>query len=250
MSTGVQTAVGKFVWHENNSTDVEKAASFYTELVGWETEVWKPGEMDYPMIKAGDKTHGGFGTAEGGAPSHWLGHVLVENVDDTAERATQAGGKVVAGPFEIPEIGRMAVIADPQGAILSAYASPTEGPQSEGVFVWDELVTTDVEAAKRFYSAVFGWKPRDMDMGEMTYTIFQSKGDVDVAGALPRPEGMEAPAALAAVHLHGRRRQNGRPGEAARRPCLHGGHRRPHCRPDRRSARLRRRGFRSLQADR
>jgi predicted enzyme related to lactoylglutathione lyase len=193
LSTGVQTAVGKFVWHENNSNDIEKAKNFYTELFGWETEVWKPGEMDYPMIKAGDKTHGGFGTAEGGAPSHWLGHVLVENVDDTTARAMQAGGNVVAGPFDIPEIGRMAVIADPQGAILSAYASPAEGPLSEGVFVWDELVTTDVEAAKRFYSEVFGWTSRDMDMGEMTYTIFQNSDDVDVAGALPRPAGMQAP---------------------------------------------------------
>jgi uncharacterized protein len=192
LSTGVQTAAGKFVWHDNVSSDVGKAKGFYTELFGWEAEVWKPGEMDYPMIKAGDTAHGGFGPAEGGEPSHWLGHVLVESVDETAERATRAGGKVVAGPLDIPEVGRMAVIADPQGAIVSAYTSPTEWSPSEGVFVWDELVTIDVEAAKRFYGEVFGWKARDADMGEMTYTIFQ-KGDVDVAGGMARPEGMDAP---------------------------------------------------------
>jgi uncharacterized protein len=193
LSTGVQTAVGKFVWHDNNSTDVKKAASFYTELFGWETEVWKPGEIDYPMIKAGGQMHGGFGNTEGSAPSHWLGHVRVENADEAAERAGRAGGKVLAGPFDIPEIGRMAVIADPQGATLSAYASASDEPASAGTFVWDELVTTDPKAAKRFYTEVFGWTTRDMDMGPSgTYTIFQHN-DVDVAGAMQRPEGMDAP---------------------------------------------------------
>ena len=68
MSTDVKTALGKFVWHENHSTEVEKAKRFYTELLGWELEVWKPGEMDYAMIKARDQTHGGFMAAQGGAP--------------------------------------------------------------------------------------------------------------------------------------------------------------------------------------
>src|SRR5437879_43415 len=73
MSTGVKTAIGKFVWHDNTSTDVDKAKTFYTDLFGWETELFKPGEMDYAMIKAGGQTHGGFGAAQGGAPSAWLG---------------------------------------------------------------------------------------------------------------------------------------------------------------------------------
>ena len=196
MSTGVRTAVGKFVWHENNSTDVEKAKRFYTELLGWETEVWKPGEMDYAMIKVGDQMHGGFMAAQGGAPSHWLGHVLVEDVDAAVERARSAGGNVIAGPMDIPEIGRFALIADPQGAVVSAYASEGEPPPSEGVFVWDELTTSDPDAAARFYSEVFGWTPRAaMDMGEMgTYTIFSRGGeDGDVGGCMRLPEGMEAP---------------------------------------------------------
>lgn len=189
MSTGVQTAVGKFVWHDNVSNDVEKAKSFYTELLGWKTEVWKPGEMDYPMIVAGDQMHGGFGPAQGGAPPHWLGHVLVEDVDEAVNRAQSAGGKVLAEAFDIPEVGRMAVIADPQGAVFSAFAPTGEGTMGEGTFVWDELVTSDVEAAKRFYGEVLGWTSRDMDMGEAgTYTMFQRAGDADAAGCLTLPD--------------------------------------------------------------
>jgi hypothetical protein len=150
--------------------------------------------MEYPMIKVGGTTHGGFGTAQGGAPSHWLGHVLVEDVDETARRAEGAGATIVAAPFDIPEIGRMAVIADPQGAVLSAYASAGDPPASEGTFVWDELMTSDVDAAKDFYGEVFGWTNQSMDMGEgMTYTIFKRAGDVDAAGCMRITEGMQAP---------------------------------------------------------
>jgi uncharacterized protein len=193
LSTGVQTATGRFVWHDHSSTDVEKAKDFYSRLLGWETEVWKPGEMDYPMIKSGEKMHGGFGKTEGGAPSHWLGHVLVQDVDETIRRAEAAGGKVVAGPMDIPEIGRFGVIADPQGAVLSAFAAKGEAEVPEGVFVWDELLTSDVDAAKSFYTEVFGWGAREMEMGGMgTYTMFQ-RGDTDIAGCMRLPEGLEAP---------------------------------------------------------
>jgi hypothetical protein len=193
LSTDVKTLVGKFVWHDNSSTDVEKAKSFYTELFGWELEVWKPGEMDYAMVKANDQMHGGFGAAQGGAPSSWLGHVLVEDVDDTVSRAEAAGGKVISGPMDIPEVGRMAVISDPQGAVISAFSSAGDPPTNEGVFIWDELLTTDIDAAKSFYTEIFGWKTSDMDMGEMTYTMFKRAGDVDAAGGMPRPPGMQAP---------------------------------------------------------
>jgi predicted enzyme related to lactoylglutathione lyase len=194
VSVDVKTTVGKFVWHENVSNDRGKAAGFYKELLGWEIEVWKPGEMDYPMIKAGDQMHGGFGTAEGGAPSHWFGHVLVEDVDETARKAEAAGGKILAGPMDIPEIGRFAVIADPQGAVTSAFAPAGEAPNPEGTFVWDELMTTDVEGAKSFYGEVFGWTTREMEMGEEgTYTLFLRGGETETAGTMARPEGAEAP---------------------------------------------------------
>jgi uncharacterized protein len=191
MST-VETAVGRFVWHDHMSGDPAAASGFYKDLLGWEIEVWKPGEMDYPMIKVGEAQHGGFGPAQGGAPAHWLGHVAVENVNDAAGRVEAAGGTIVAPAMDIPEVGRMVVVADPQGAILSLFtpADATWTP-AEGVFVWDELMTTDVEDAKAFYGEVVGWESRDMDMDNgLVYTLFSS-GGVDRAGCMPLPPGAE-----------------------------------------------------------
>jgi predicted enzyme related to lactoylglutathione lyase len=194
LSTDVQTKVGTFIWHENNSTDAEKAKSFYTELLGWETEAW-PGEMQYTIIKVGDKGHGGIAAAQGGAPSHWMGNVFVEDVDEVARRAEAAGGKVLYGPEDIPEVGRFALISDPQGASVSAFTPQPQGDGGlgEGVFVWDELHTSDPAAARSFYSEVIGWTARDEDMGGFSYTIFQNASGTDVAGCMQLMEGMQAP---------------------------------------------------------
>jgi predicted enzyme related to lactoylglutathione lyase len=188
MST-VQTLVGKFVWHENYSNDPDTTRQFYNQLLGWETEVWKPGEFDYAMIKAGGDMHGGIVKApEGGSPG-WLGSVIVEDVDETARKAEAAGGQIVAAPMDVPEIGRIAVIADPQGAVIAAYAPAGDAPNPEGTFVWDELHTSDPDAAKDFYNEIFGWTSQDSEMGEMTYTIFKRAGDTDVGGAMKAPQG-------------------------------------------------------------
>src|SRR4051794_20042923 len=183
MSTDVKTAVGRFVWHDHVSDDPTKAKDFYSSLFGWGTEIFRPGEFDYPMIISGGKGHGGFGQAQGGAPPHWMGHVQVDDVDAAAERAAGAGGSVLAGPMDIPEVGRFAAIRDPQGAVFSLF-TPNDAASStgDGVFVWDELATSDAEAAKSFYGEVVGWTTRDMDMGGgMTYTLFRS-GETDRAG--------------------------------------------------------------------
>jgi predicted enzyme related to lactoylglutathione lyase len=140
------------------------------------------------MIKANGQTHGGFGSPPGNPPPHWMGSVLVDSADAAAERAKKAGGKILAEPMEIPNVGRLAVIADPQGAVLSAFSPQGDPPMSEGVFVWDELITTDVDDAKRFYGEVFGWTSRDMEMGPGTYTMFQRGGDTDVGGLMQRPD--------------------------------------------------------------
>ena len=187
MST-VATRIGKFVWHEQVSDDPGQAQSFYTQLFGWGTEVFKPGEMDYTMISSGDSTHGGFSKAmEGAPPPHWLSHVAVENVDETIEKAKSAGGKVAAGPFDMEDVGRMAILVDPQGAYISAYQSHGDGSGAAGVFVWDELGTTDADGAQRFYESVFGWATKDMGEDFGGYRIFQS-GEEQVAGLMKNPD--------------------------------------------------------------
>jgi predicted enzyme related to lactoylglutathione lyase len=192
MST-VASTVGKFVWHEQVSSDPEQAQAFYTQLFGWKTEVFKPGEADYTMISSGGQNHGGFAKAmEGAPPPHWLSHIRVERLDDTIEKATRAGGRVVAGPFEMGEVGRIAIIADPQGAYVSAYEPATDGPAAEGVFVWDELGTNDVDGAQRFYEDVFGWTTSDMGADYGGYRIF-NRGETGIAGLMTLPDASVPP---------------------------------------------------------
>ena len=176
MST-VATRVGTFVWHEQVSSDPKQAQAFYTQLFGWGTEVFKPGEIDYTMISSGGQTHGGFSTAmEGAPPPHWLGHIRVENVEETIESVKNAGGKLAAGPFDMEEVGNMAIIADPQGAYVGIYQPYGAGADAEGVFVWDELGTTDADGAQRFYEEVFGWTTKDMGEDFGGYRIFDRPG--------------------------------------------------------------------------
>jgi predicted enzyme related to lactoylglutathione lyase len=199
----VQTQVGRIVWHQLLSTDVEGAKGFYTELFGWGIEVWKPGELDAPMISANGTTHGGFQQAPEGAPSHWVGHVQLEDANAALARAEALGGRSPTGPVDMPEVGRFVVIQDPHGAVLSAYTPESEGgPVAEGVFLWDELLSPDVAASKRFYTEVFGWTTSEMNMGELgmgegfVYTMFKRSEDdpMGTAGLMKKPGEMPGPA--------------------------------------------------------
>jgi predicted enzyme related to lactoylglutathione lyase len=183
MST-VATRIGKFVWHEQVSDNPQQAESFYTQLFGWGTEVFMPGEIDYTAISSGGATHGGFSPAmEGAPPPHWLGHIQVDNLDETIEKAKKEGGKLAAGPFDMSGVGRMGILVDPQGAFVAAYQPEGEGTPSEGVFVWDELGTTDVDGAQRFYEQVFGWTAKDMGEDFGGYRIFH-RGDDQIGGLM------------------------------------------------------------------
>jgi hypothetical protein len=116
----------------------------------------------------------------------------VGDVDDAAARAESAGGRILAPAMDIPDVGRMVVVADPQGAILSLFTpADASWTPAEGVFVWDELMTTDVEGAKAFYGEVVGWESRDMDMGNGIVYVLFSIGGADRAGCAPLPPGAE-----------------------------------------------------------
>ncbi|HEX8749090.1 MAG TPA: VOC family protein [Pyrinomonadaceae bacterium] len=122
MTEQVMSKGGTFCWNELATRDLGAAKKFYTELLGWQLEESNVAGMSYIEIVAGGEHIGGMYqmTAEnGGAPSHWMSYVEVEDVDDRAEKAAELGGKVCVPPTDIPNVGRFCVITDPTGATFS-----------------------------------------------------------------------------------------------------------------------------------
>jgi uncharacterized protein len=198
-----QKALGKFVWHDLMTTDVEKAVAYYTDLFGWTiNEVEVEGFGKYKMIHAAGEDHGGIGPLDSaaGQPSHWICYVTVDDVDAACAKAVELGGQAPVPGTDIPKIGRFAVIGDPQGAMISPYKPDEwrgegyEGPGRPGTFVWHELLAADPDAEGRFFSQIFGWKVEPMPMGEMgTYYLFKRDNGKDAGGMLQKPPGSGGP---------------------------------------------------------
>ena len=181
---------GRFVWYELLANDQAVATTFYTKVLGWTTETWKTpaGAPPYTMWNNAGKSFGGLmdlpkEARKVGAPSHWLGYVSVPDTDASLAQAKQLGAKALMDPMDIPEVGRLAVIADPQGAAIALFTPSMTGgepPASPAVgnVSWHELATDDGKKAWNFYQALFGWqKGEAMDMGAQgTYQIFTLGG--------------------------------------------------------------------------
>ena len=110
---------GRFVWHELLTSDPDGATSFYTKLIGWGTQIWEGGPDPYRMWMNGGTSVGGVmelpdQAKQQGAPPHWLAYIATPDVDQTIKDAETRGGRVLSGPMDIPTIGRIAVMADPQ----------------------------------------------------------------------------------------------------------------------------------------
>lgn len=184
---------GAFVWRELMTPDVEKSKAFYGELFGWKFEAVPMGDFDYTLIKVGDQPVGGIMPMHGGEhPPHWMSYASVEDVDAAARAATANGGQVPVGPMDVPNVGRFAVVGDPDGAYLTVFRAaegdPPAGQQPGlGQFCWETLSTNDIERAKSFYAAVVGWTGGTGPMGP-DVTLF-SKGEQIVAD-VQRAENM------------------------------------------------------------
>lgn len=199
--TGVAAPpVGRFVWHDLMTSDVEKAKQYYADLVGWTyKDVDMGGDFGkYSMIHAGGTEWGGFVHLgpEYGLPSHWMSYVTVPDVDETTAKVRELGGKVGVPGTDIPNVGRFAVIESPTGAHISPYKSASEGGETPdpapapGIFCWHELLSQDVEADRKFFCEIFGWRIEEMPMGEMgTYYLFKRvDSGKDGGGMLKKPD--------------------------------------------------------------
>jgi len=167
---------GSPTWYELMTTDPDAAQEFYTRVVGWTVSPSGMPGMDYRILTAPDGAPvGGIMTIPEGAPMKpgWFAYLSVANTDATVKAIEAHGGKVHMPPMDIPEVGRFAMVADPQGLVF--YVIQGGMPDSRafdytapGHCSWNELVTPDQKGALAFYGALFGWtNTENMAMGEM-----------------------------------------------------------------------------------
>ena len=176
---------GLFVWHEVGTTDQRAGEEFYSTIAGWKAESWSQ-NPSYKIFSARREPKAGLYLITDlpnmlTPPPHWLSYIGTPDVDATVRQAVELGGKVAVPAYNVPSVGRMAHLQDPQGALFAVSSQESRSkfrdPQI-GDFSWHELMTSNWQTAFDFYSKLFGWeKMTSMDMGPQgTYQIFGTGG--------------------------------------------------------------------------
>jgi predicted enzyme related to lactoylglutathione lyase len=202
-----QRHAGKVVWHDLLTNTPEASRRFYGELFGWEFEqprvfVGVGSGDSYMLIRHNGKLIGGMvdtnalGKKEN--ISQWITTISVPDIDAAVERVAGAGGKVINAPESIGERGRMAVIEDATGALFAMiqtrHGDPGDAEPVANGWLWDELWTSDVDAATGFYQAVLGFQHTDhaVEKADRAYRVLRH-GDKPRAGVLKNPFENERP---------------------------------------------------------
>lgn len=191
---------GTPIWYELMTSDLEASRAFYEEVLGWKVQPAPAGERDYRMIDAGNGFVGGAlelddKMRQGGARPTWLFYVGVEDVDATVAKVVAEGGRVLLEAFDLPGIGRLAMITDPQGIPLYVMRGASDESSTAfdrhglGRCNWNELSTPNQTAAHAFYAKVFGWTfPDRMAMPNGEY-VFVAVGDTTIGATMPEEAG-------------------------------------------------------------
>jgi predicted enzyme related to lactoylglutathione lyase len=174
-------APGTPCWVDLGSPDLDASVGFYGALFGWDVPESENAEQTggYRIATLRDKSAAGMmPLMQEGQPTAWTTYVSVDDADATAAAAREAGGNVMAEPMDVMDLGRMAIFADPTGGVFGVWQPASfagaEVVNEPGTFSWNELNTRDPDAAKSFYSDVFGWVFADQDMGDAgSYTTFR-----------------------------------------------------------------------------
>lgn len=195
------SSAGGFVWYELLTGDAEAAIAFYGKVLGFSARMGDA-VNGYYIFSSGDTDIAGLmACPEGKAQPAWLGYISVEDVDATMAAVTGEGGTCVVPPTDIPGVGRFALLTDPQGAHFYVMRGLDGMPPSRafdamaaGHCRWNELSTTDPDAALAFYGRHFGWrKEGGMPMGEMGEYSFIAVGKTMLGAVMKLPPGMPAP---------------------------------------------------------
>ena len=187
-------------WIDLSTTDLEGAKAFYGALFGWEADdVPTDQGMPYTMFRKNGRSVAGGGPmppdmVEHGVPSMWNSYVNVDSVDDTLAEVESAGGSVMVPAMDVMSEGRMAFIVDPGGAAIGLWEPRNhKGAQlvnEHGTLTWNELMTDDLETAKAFYAAAFGWAAQTDQMPDGTYYTTFKVGDDMAAGMMAKTPEM------------------------------------------------------------
>ncbi|MCF8709902.1 VOC family protein [Rhizorhapis sp. SPR117] len=193
---------GDFIWYELLTSDADAAQAFYGSVLEWTFADSGNSDVDYRIINAPEHSVGGLMTitkdmADGGARPTWLSYIAVDDVDKCVESVEHGGGKTMMPATDIPNVGRIAMVTDPQGAPFYVMKPGGEGESLAfaddcprvGHCAWNELITSDQAAAWHFYTQRFGWvKDGEMDMGPLGSYDFVRHGSVIGAMMTGTPE--------------------------------------------------------------
>ncbi|MDQ3137972.1 MAG: VOC family protein [Gemmatimonadota bacterium] len=175
-------APGTFCWADLGTPDAASATRFYTALFGWTAEDRPMGpDASYTMLHADGRSVAALyvQTAQHGPP-HWLSYISVDSASDAAARARALGGTLLMEPFDVLDVGRMALVQDPAGAVAALWeprrhaGAGVVGEASS--MCWNELGTTDTARAGAFYCSLFGWATDEQPIGASAYTTFSMDG--------------------------------------------------------------------------
>ena len=191
-ATNTKHAPGTFSWPELATSDFAAAKRFYATLFGWSVQEHDMGGGQmYGIFKLEGADVGAFykmrdEEAARGTPPHWNSFVTVADADQSAAKAKELGATVVMEPFDVMDLGRMAVIQDPTGAMFCLWQGMKNNGagvlNQPGALCWTELLTTDPGKARSFYTRLLGWSPEDYPMGPTTYVVF--KRGAEAAGGM------------------------------------------------------------------
>jgi hypothetical protein len=182
-------APGSFCWADLATNDAESAKTFYSEMFGW-TVVEDPGPAGiYYIFQSEGNEVAAMYKADPGVPPHWGAYFSVASADEAAAKIAPLGGKLIGGPFDVPDAGRMAIARDPQGAGFSLWQAGAKigathgGPWNN--FCWPELTTPDPAGAVAFYTALFGWKTKPETGVATAQYIEWVNGQAHIGGLMP-----------------------------------------------------------------
>ncbi|MDJ0278574.1 VOC family protein [Sphingomonas sp. 2R-10] len=187
---------GDFIWYELLTRDIDAAAAFYADVVGWTLQDSGTPGIDYRLFTApdGQPVAGLMAMPDAMPAPTWLGYVAVDDVDAAAADFVGAGGHQHMPPTTMPGVGRMAMLTDPQAAALYLMRGERDTASTSfcgsenatpGHFVWNELTAPDQDRAIAFYADRFGWRQEGgMPMGPLGDYKFLHNGDTCLGAAM------------------------------------------------------------------